>query len=74
MANRYEMGFRLDATRLLVERADTQADAARRLGVAVTSIKVWTDQFNAHGEQRSAVEFSPSQSLDGILSKCKSEA
>ena len=50
MAKRYDKEFRLSAARLVVEQGYTQAEAARRLGVTVTSIKGWIDRFRATGE------------------------
>jgi len=59
MAKRYDKEFRLGAARLVVEQGYSQAEAARRLGVTVTSIKNWIDQFRATGELRSAGASSP---------------
>jgi transposase-like protein len=50
MAKRYDKEFRLGAARLVVEQGYSQSEAARRLGVTVTSIKAWVDQFRASGE------------------------
>ena len=47
---RYDKGYRLGATRLVVEQGYTQAEAARRLDVAATTIKTWTQQFRKSGE------------------------
>lgn len=49
-AKRYDKEFRLGATRLVVEQGDTQAEAARRLGVAATTLKTWTEQVRKSGE------------------------
>jgi len=59
MAKRYDKDFRLGAARLVVDQGYSQAEAARRLGVTVTSIKTWIDQFRASGELRAADEPSP---------------
>ena len=59
MAKRYDKEFRLGAARLVVDQGYSQSDAARRLGVTVTSIKAWIDQFRATGELRPAGEAAP---------------
>ena len=59
MAKRYDKEFRLAAARLVVEQGYTQAEAARRLGVTVTSIKGWIDRFRAAGELSAAGQASP---------------
>jgi transposase-like protein len=50
MAKRYDKEFRLGAARLVVDQGYSQSEAARRLGVTVTSIKTWIDQFRSTGE------------------------
>ena len=47
---RYDRKFRLRAARLVVEQGDTQAEAARRLGVTATTIKTWIERFRKSGE------------------------
>lgn len=59
MAKRYDKEFRLSAARLVVEQGYTQAEAARRLGVTVTSLKSWIDRFRATGELPAAGQASP---------------
>jgi len=59
MAKRYDKEFRLGAARLVVEQGYTQSEAARRLGVTVTSIKGWIDRFRATGELSAAGQAVP---------------
>jgi transposase len=59
MSKRYDKEFRLGAARLVVEQGYSQSEAARRLGVTVTSIKAWIDQLRATGELRPAGEVVP---------------
>jgi len=59
MAKRYDKEFRLGAARLVVEQGYTQSEAARRLGVTVTSIKGWIDRFRATGELPAAGQAVP---------------
>jgi transposase-like protein len=59
MARRYDKEFRLGAARLVVEQGYTQSEAARRLGVTVTSIKGWIDRFRATGELPAAGQAVP---------------
>ena len=46
----YDKEFRLGAARLVVEQGYSQAEAARRLGVAGTTVKAWIEQFRKSGE------------------------
>ena len=59
MAKRYDKEFRLGAARLVVEQGYSQSEAARRLGVTVTSVKAWIDQFRSTGEQPPAGQVVP---------------
>ena len=50
MAKRYGKEFRLAAARLVVDQGYSQSEAARRLGVTVTSVKAWIDPLRATGK------------------------
>jgi transposase-like protein len=50
MAKRYDKAFQLGAARLVVEQGYTHAEAARRLGVTVTSLRCWIERFRSTGE------------------------
>lgn len=46
---RYDEQFRLGASRLVVEQGYSQSEAARRLGVAATTIATWIERFRQSG-------------------------